>query len=259
MASSVTVDKTALTERELKQAFEAARRYAKKNRAQSTWRAYENDWRQFDAWSTKLGLQAFPADSETVSMFVASQAADGPNPATLTRRLAAIRLLHLGARRTLFSLLIGRLTLRLNSHLYEGALDPVALLLYFLAGYGLAGVVFGLAGGLLFRLARRVLPRRAARFVGVAGLSGLFLGPLLYYVLLPDVGLGHGLLSGLIFGASRSRMLLTLGSFAVFLTLAGLLLGAVARRASRYSTPGSTQSISNNRLAPSRAVLPLVS
>jgi site-specific recombinase XerD len=38
-----------------------------------------------------------PAKPETIAMFVASQAAGGLSPSTLTRRLAAIRLIHLGA------------------------------------------------------------------------------------------------------------------------------------------------------------------
>lgn len=97
MDRSVTRSKTQLAQVELESAFAAARRYAKKSRADSTWRAYENDWRQFEAWCAKVNLPALPADPDTVAMFVASQAADGLNPSTLTRRLAAIRLVHLGA------------------------------------------------------------------------------------------------------------------------------------------------------------------
>lgn len=97
MDRSVTLSKTQLAEVELENAFAAAKRYAKKSRADSTWRAYENDWRQFEAWCTKVNLPVLPADPDTVAMFVASQAADGLNPSTLDRRLAAIRLLHLGA------------------------------------------------------------------------------------------------------------------------------------------------------------------
>lgn len=97
MDRSVTPSKTQLAEIELENAFAAAKRYAKKSRADSTWRAYENDWRQFEAWCTKVNLPVLPADPDTVAMFVASQAADGLSPSTLTRRLAAVRLVHLGA------------------------------------------------------------------------------------------------------------------------------------------------------------------
>jgi len=97
MDSSVTLSRSALAQFELDSAFAAAKRYAKKSRADSTWRAYENDWRQFEAWCNTVALPSLPAEPDTVAMFVASQAADGLNPSTLNRRLAAIRLVHLGA------------------------------------------------------------------------------------------------------------------------------------------------------------------
>jgi site-specific recombinase XerC len=75
----------------------AARRYARKSRAKSTWRAYRSDWQQFKAWCQTVGLQPIPAEPRTIAIFVANQASDGLNPSTLTRRLAAIRLVHLGA------------------------------------------------------------------------------------------------------------------------------------------------------------------
>lgn len=97
MVESVTVPGKALAKRELERAFTEARRYAKKSRAKSTWRAYENDWAQFEAWCQTVALDALPAEPDTVAMFVASQAANGLSPSTITRRLAAIRLVHLGA------------------------------------------------------------------------------------------------------------------------------------------------------------------
>lgn len=93
----VTTSRTALAQLELDNALKAAKRYSKKSRADSTWRAYKSDWRQFEAWCQTVTLPSLPADPETVSMFVASQASDGLNPSTLNRRLAAIRLVHLGA------------------------------------------------------------------------------------------------------------------------------------------------------------------
>ena len=97
MDRSVTASRSQLTQIELDEAFAAAKHYAQKARADSTWRAYQSDWRQFEAWCVKLDLEALPATPETVSMFVASQAAAGLNPSTLNRRLCAIRLVHLGA------------------------------------------------------------------------------------------------------------------------------------------------------------------
>lgn len=97
MTDSVTSSKNALARIELDQAMSAAKRYSKKSRADSTWRAYKNDWRQFEAWCQQLGLSPLPSDPDSVAMFVASQAEKGISPSTLSRRLAAIRLVHLGA------------------------------------------------------------------------------------------------------------------------------------------------------------------
>jgi site-specific recombinase XerD len=95
--SSVTAPGKQLAKIEFDRAFAAARLYALKSRAKSTWRAYRSDWQQFEAWCQTVCLQPLPAEPETISMFVASQAADGLNPSTITRRLSAIRLVHLGA------------------------------------------------------------------------------------------------------------------------------------------------------------------
>lgn len=97
MVQSVTPPRSAIAQLELDQALDAARRYSRKSRADSTWRAYRSDWHQFEAWCQTVALPSLPADPDTVAMFVASQADDGLNPSTLNRRLAAIRLVHLGA------------------------------------------------------------------------------------------------------------------------------------------------------------------
>lgn len=72
--------------------------FATASRAASTWRAYESDWRIFTAWCQAMDLLALPAAPATVAMFLAAQAKNGTAPSTLNRRLAAIRLMHLGAR-----------------------------------------------------------------------------------------------------------------------------------------------------------------
>lgn len=97
MDRSVTAPSKQLASIELDRAFAAARQYARRSRAKSTWRAYRSDWQQFEDWCLSVGLQVLPAAPETVSMFIASQATAGLNPSTLTRRLSAIRLIHLGA------------------------------------------------------------------------------------------------------------------------------------------------------------------
>ena len=97
MPSFVTVSGKQLVNNEFERSFDAARRYARHSRARSTWLAYRSDWQQFESWCGTIGLAILPAEPDTVAMFVASQAARGLSPSTLTRRLAAIRLVHLGA------------------------------------------------------------------------------------------------------------------------------------------------------------------
>ena len=79
-------------------AREAATRYARSARAGSTWRAYESDWRLFNAWCQSVKRSALPAEPSTVALFLAAEAELGRAPSTLGRRLAAIRLMHVGAR-----------------------------------------------------------------------------------------------------------------------------------------------------------------
>lgn len=83
---------------ELEAAREAAQTYAKGSRAASTWRAYESDWRSFVAWCQTVDRVSLPAEPGTVALFLAAQAKVGIAPSTLGRRLAAIRLMHIGAR-----------------------------------------------------------------------------------------------------------------------------------------------------------------
>lgn len=82
----------------LEQAREAAAAYARGSRAASTWRAYEADWRAFEAWCRAVKLAPLPATAHTVALFLSAEAKAGRAPATLGRRLAAIRLMHVGAR-----------------------------------------------------------------------------------------------------------------------------------------------------------------
>jgi site-specific recombinase XerD len=82
----------------LAEAAAAADTFATASRAASTWRAYESDWRIFSFWCQTLGLDSLPATPATVAMFLAAESLKGTAPSTLNRRLAAIRLMHLGAR-----------------------------------------------------------------------------------------------------------------------------------------------------------------
>lgn len=62
--------------------------------ADATLRAYRADITIFEKWCESLGLASIPATPETVAAFVSSQAVE-VSTATLKRRLAAIRKIHL--------------------------------------------------------------------------------------------------------------------------------------------------------------------
>ena len=62
--------------------------------AESTRRAYAADLLAFKGWADKHGVEALPATPQSVALFLAAQASEGRRPATLQRRLAAIRHLH---------------------------------------------------------------------------------------------------------------------------------------------------------------------
>jgi site-specific recombinase XerD len=82
----------------LAQAQGAAAAYAKGSRAASTWRAYESDWRLFHEWCQSVRVSALPATPSIIALFLAAQAKRGKSPSTLSRRLAAIRLMHVAAK-----------------------------------------------------------------------------------------------------------------------------------------------------------------
>lgn len=82
----------------LEEAREAAATYARGSRAASTWRAYEADWRSFERWCRAVKLAPLPAIPHTVALYLSAEAKRGRAPSTLGRRLAAIRLMHVGAR-----------------------------------------------------------------------------------------------------------------------------------------------------------------
>ena len=82
----------------LQEALDAAAGYAKASRSAATWRAYEADWKVFQGWCRAVKLDPLPAISHTVALFLAAEAKLGRAPPTLGRRLAAIRLMHIGAK-----------------------------------------------------------------------------------------------------------------------------------------------------------------
>jgi site-specific recombinase XerD len=72
-----------------------AQTYAAAEKAEATRAAYRTDVRIFAAWCASHGLTPLPSAPETVAAFLAHEADRGAKPATIARRLAAIRYAHL--------------------------------------------------------------------------------------------------------------------------------------------------------------------
>lgn len=74
----------------------AAAAYADAQMASSTRRAYESDWRDFSAWcAAHPPARALPAAGHVVALYLTDRAQGGLAVSTLSRRLAAIRTIHL--------------------------------------------------------------------------------------------------------------------------------------------------------------------
>jgi integrase len=76
---------------------ERARSYARSAKAANTLRAYESDLRHFGAWCEARGFGAFPAQAETVALYLVDHAGRLA-VSTLRRRLAAISEAHRAGR-----------------------------------------------------------------------------------------------------------------------------------------------------------------
>lgn len=70
------------------------RAFVAASHAGATRRAYQSDWLIFEAWCRTRGLDPLPAAAVTLAAFLAAEAAAGRKPASLVRRLAAIRHAH---------------------------------------------------------------------------------------------------------------------------------------------------------------------
>lgn len=73
---------------------EAARGYAERSLSKATRDAYQSDIGIFKNWCEARGVTTMPASPEVVASFAAWQADTGLKPSTISRRLAAIRMLH---------------------------------------------------------------------------------------------------------------------------------------------------------------------
>jgi integrase len=69
---------------------------ARAAKAENTQRAYDADWRRFDAWCAGRGLNPMPADPVTVGLFIADVTAGvaGLAPATIDRMVSGIAAAH---------------------------------------------------------------------------------------------------------------------------------------------------------------------
>ena len=92
-----TKPRSPLAQAQLELALERARAIAKKSRADATWRAYQSDWRQFEAYCQQLEFSPLPASEAVLLAFLAAQSDEGKAPSTIQRRLVAIRLVHQGS------------------------------------------------------------------------------------------------------------------------------------------------------------------
>jgi hypothetical protein len=67
------------------------------SKAANTLRAYRSDWRDFSAWCAEQGLDALPAQPETLSLYLAARAGLGDRAVTIQRRVSAISQAHQAA------------------------------------------------------------------------------------------------------------------------------------------------------------------
>src|ERR1035437_5065259 len=68
--------------------------YARAEKAEATRKAYRTDFALFQRWATHRSVSALPATPESVAAFLAAEAERGIKPATISRRVAAIRYAH---------------------------------------------------------------------------------------------------------------------------------------------------------------------
>jgi len=87
------VPHTAASSLAIAELVESARDYADKSQADATRRAYASDLRDFVAFCSRQGVAAFPAEPQTVALYVA-ELSKRVKVATIRRRLSAIAVQH---------------------------------------------------------------------------------------------------------------------------------------------------------------------
>ena len=79
---------------ELERLLDQADRYARAAQSVNTTRAYRSDWRQFEAWCDRYGLQSIPTSPTAVALHLTALAEAGRSVSTVRRRCAAIARAH---------------------------------------------------------------------------------------------------------------------------------------------------------------------
>ena len=74
--------------------MDRAREYARRSKASNTVRAYQADWRDFEAWCNEHRRRPLPATPDTVALYLTQMAEQGRKPSTITRRVSAISQAH---------------------------------------------------------------------------------------------------------------------------------------------------------------------
>ena len=82
---------------ELEGLADQAKAYAKASKSKSTLRSYRSDWRGFEAWCARVGLEPLPASATTVAGYATALATRGLRPSSICRQVSAIRFAHQGA------------------------------------------------------------------------------------------------------------------------------------------------------------------
>lgn len=93
-APDLAVELPAALHSELERLLDQADRYARAAQSVNTTRAYRSDWRQFDAWCDRYGLQSIPATPTAVALHLTALAEVGRSVSTVRRRCAAIARAH---------------------------------------------------------------------------------------------------------------------------------------------------------------------
>lgn len=96
----VPIGATTLPSAPLDATIRSAVNYARAEKSEATRRAYDSDWRHFEAWCRGVAAETLPASTATVAAYLAHMADTGLKASTINRRVAAITYRHRQANLT---------------------------------------------------------------------------------------------------------------------------------------------------------------